>query len=342
MGQHRAAVLSHPGVLTVAMHPSRALAPHEVRLRVRMAGVCGTDLALLRGTLPSPLPLTPGHEFTGEVIEVASDRDAPWLGRRVCADINNTCLSRREASPCRACHRGHPHHCQRRTVTGIIAAPGAFAGELIVPAENLFAVPDSVTDERAVFAEPLAAAVEAFEQVPIGPGDVVAVLGLGRLGALVAAVAQRRGARVLGVGRREERLRRVRTLGIETAVAQGRAVRETIDAWTDGLGADVAVEATGTPDGLPQALTLVRPRGTVILKTTCGLPAAGLDATRIAVDEISLVGSRCGPIGQALDLLATGDLPVERLIEEVFTLGDISRALARAEEAFKVLVRLDL
>jgi alcohol dehydrogenase len=340
MATHRAAVLTAPGTLRVAEEPSRPLRAHEVRVRVDLAGVCGTDLALLSGDLLSPLPLVPGHEFVGTVFETGDPRDRAWIGRRACADINNTCLSRREAAPCRACRTGLAHHCQRHDVTGIIAAPGAFAEEVIVPAENLFAVPDGVPDERAVFAEPLAAAIEAFEQVPVDAGDVVAVLGLGRLGALIAAVAQRRGATVLAVARSEERLARLAPLGIGRPInSRFVDVRAEIDALTEGLGADVVVEATGTHLAMAEALSLVRPRGTIILKTTCGILSTGFDQTKVVVDEITLVGSRCGPMDRALALLAAGDLPVEMLLEEIHPLEEIERALARAGEALKVGVR---
>jgi threonine dehydrogenase-like Zn-dependent dehydrogenase len=339
MATHRAAVLSAPETLAVEERPSPPLMPWQVRVRVALAGICGTDLALHRGDLPTALPLVPGHEFVGTVTEVGESRDEAWLGRRVCADINNTCLSRRETTPCRACRLGHAHHCRRRDVTGIIQAPGAFAEEVIVPAENLFAVPDSVSDTQALFSEPLAAAVEAFEQVPVDADDVVAVLGVGRLGALVAATAQRRGAAVLAVARSEESLERVAPLGVgRPLVSRFVDVRAEIDALTEGLGADVVVEATGTPQGLGQALQWVRPRGTIILKTTCGIPATGFDQTRVVVDEVTLVGSRCGPLDRALDMLATGDLPVESLLDETHPLEAIERAIQRAGEVFKVAV----
>lgn len=340
MATHRAAVLTAPGTIQLVEQPSRPLRPWEARLRVDLAGVCGTDLALFAGDLPSPLPLVPGHEFVGTVFEVGDPRDRTWVGRRACADINITCLARREAAPCRACRRGMPHHCQRRAVTGIAAAPGAFAEEITVPVENLAEVPRGVSDERAVFAEPLAAAIEAFEQVPVDADDVAVVLGLGRLGSLCAAVAQRRGATVLAVARSEERLARVAPLGVGRLInSRSVDVRAEVDALTEGLGADVVVEATGTHLAMAEALRLVRPRGTVILKTTCGIPSTGFDQTKVVVDEVTLVGSRCGPLDKALALLAAGELPVEILLDEVHPLGAIERALQRAGEVFKVGVR---
>ncbi|MBN1476609.1 alcohol dehydrogenase catalytic domain-containing protein [Candidatus Sumerlaeota bacterium] len=340
MATHPAATLTAPRAIAVEERPSPALAPWEVRVRIDLASVCGTDLALWSGDLPTSLPLVLGHEFVGTVVEVGDQRDEPWLGRRVCADINFTCLSRRESTPCRACRFGHPHHCQRRTTMGITEAPGAFAREMVVPAENLFALPDAVGDSQAVFVEPLAAAIQAFEQVPVGEGDVVVVLGLGRLGALVAAVAQRRGATVLAVGRGQAKINRAARLGVGKVLSvRSDDVRGRVRGQTENLGADVVVEATGAPEGLAMALDLVRPRGTVILKTTCGIPASGFDETRVVVDEITLVGSRCGPFGSAIELLARGNLPVETLIEETHPLAEIERALARASEVFKVAVK---
>ncbi|MCA9716490.1 MAG: alcohol dehydrogenase catalytic domain-containing protein, partial [Myxococcales bacterium] len=240
------AVLRGPGELTLERRPRAPLRPWEVRIRVGLVGVCGTDRALLSGALATRYPLVPGHEFVGEVIEVGDPRDAAWLGRRVCADINNTCLSRRRAAPCRACRLALPHHCQRRDVTGIHEAAGAFAEELVAPAANLFAVPDSVSDLRAMFCEPLAAALAAFERAPVGPGDVVVVLGAGRLGALIAAVARRRGADVLAVGRSPRKLARCLALDCGELVRvddPALSLRARVDARTEGLGADVVVEA---------------------------------------------------------------------------------------------------
>jgi len=311
---------------------------------VDLVGVCGTDRALVTGTLKAPLPLVPGHEFVGTVVEVAGAQHEAWLGRRVCADINNTCVSRASTAPCRACRIGLVHHCQQRNVTGIIAAAGAFAEFVVVPVANLFGVPERVHDRRAVFCEPLAAALQTFEQVPVGPGDVVAVLGPGRLGCLIAAIAQRAGAQVLAIGRNPATLRACTELGVG-AVAQAElskegnpAVRAQIDRLTEGLGADVVVEATGHPEGLAAAQTLVRPRGTIVLKTTCGLPPEGFDVTRAVVDEVLLVGSRCGPFAAAMALLEGETLAVERLIEASYGLAEVGAAIARAGEVMKVVV----
>ncbi len=340
----RCARLTAPHNLELVVCPQPELADWQVRVRVDLVGVCGTDRALVAGTLPAALPLTPGHEFVGTVVEVGSDAHRAWLGRRVCADINNTCVSRGSTTPCRACRIGHPHHCMRRDVTGIVEAAGAFAETLAVPAANLFAVPETVDDRRAVFCEPLAAAIQAFEQVPVGPGDVVAVLGCGRLGSLIAAVAHRRGAQVIAIGRNSGRLAVCQQLGVgdvlHTTVFAGDTgyARAKIDELTEGFGADVVVEATGSAEGLAAAQQLVRPRGAIVLKTTCGLPPEGFDLTRAVVDEVRLVGSRCGPFAAAMTLLAGGDLAVENMIEATYGLADVAEAVARAGEVMKVVV----
>ncbi|MGB1014327.1 MAG: alcohol dehydrogenase catalytic domain-containing protein [Nannocystaceae bacterium] len=343
----RCALLTAPHTLRVVTRPQESLEPWQARVRVDLVGVCGTDRALVAGTLPAPLPLVPGHEFVGTVVEVARTEHEAWLGKRVCADINNTCVSRGSTSPCRACRAcriGLVHHCQRRNVTGIFAAAGAFAEFVSVPVANLFEVPEEIDDRRAVFCEPLAAALQTFVQVPVGPGDVVAVLGPGRLGCLIAAVAHRQGAQVLAVGRNRTKLRACAQLGVgevveaEVSKAGNPAVRDHIDRLSEGLGADVVVEATGHPEGLAAAQTMVRPRGTIVLKTTCGLPPEGFDVTRAVVDEVSLVGSRCGPFAAAMTQLADPSLGVERLIEASYGLAEVSTAIARAREVMKVVV----
>lgn len=350
MPEIRCALLTATDTIEIVRRSPIPLEAWQVRVGVELVGVCGTDRALVQGTLPAPLPLVPGHEFVGTVVEVKHAAHRHWLGRRVCADINNTCRSRGDNSVCRACRLDMPHHCQRRNVTGIIEAPGAFAESVVVPAANLFAVPDSVDNRRAVFCEPLAAAIQAFVDAPVGPGDVVAVLGSGRLGSLIAAVAHRRGATVLTIGRNSARLRHCQRLGVgevlhttvtatsSSATGEPGIARARIDELTEGLGADVVVEATGDPHGLAAAQSLVRPRGTIVLKTTCGLPPEGFDVTRAVVDEVRLVGSRCGPFAEALQLLAHGDLAVEQLIEQTFGLADVSRAIAAAGRLMKVVV----
>lgn len=339
--------------------PRRALRPGEARVAVAMAGVCGTDLAIWSGDYPVPMPLVLGHEWVGRVIEIADVAADPQslLGKRVTGEINNTCLARAEARPCEACRRGFPSHCLSRTVTGIVVHDGAFQRELIVPWRVLHILPDSIPDDEAFFIEPLAAAIQTFELTPVGPGDFVAVLGAGRLGSLAALVAKAKGARVLTVLRSEERAAAMRALGLEAfrvASSPGAAPRpsdplapapspllDEILSRTGGFGADVVVETTGSPAGLPLALDLVRPRGTIALKSTPGLAVRDFALTRFVVNEVRLQGSRCGPFDKAIEFQAARRLPLRALIVDTYDLPDLDEAMvAAASVPGKVAIRV--
>lgn len=312
------------------------LGPGQALVRVDVAGVCGTDLAIYCGDYAVPLPRVLGHEFAGTVEEVAEYADRRWAGQRVVCEINDTCRSRGDA-PCPACAAGMSTHCQRRVTLGIDGWEGAFATHVVAPVANLHAVPDAIPSGAAVFVEPLAAAFQTFEMSPVAEGEWVVVLGAGRLGVLVCAAAAALGARVLAVARKPASLDRALALGAEeacTAIEVAPRVREL----TGGLMADLVVEATGTADGVSLALELVRPRGTVALKTTCGLPPTRLDLTRAVVNEVRFTGSRCGPFAKALDALATAAIPVESLIEARFALDELGQAFDAARSRAKVLV----
>jgi alcohol dehydrogenase len=282
--------------------------PGEARLGLRMAGVCATDLELVRGYMGFEGTL--GHEFVAEVLDAP---DPAWFGRRVVGDINCPC------GACPTCRAGRPTHCPQRTVLGIVGRDGAFAESLSLPVANLHVVPDAVPDEAAVFVEPLAAACEILEQVHLRPSSRVVVLGAGRLGQLCARVIALTGAEVSVVARSPESLARL-------PVGIGRALVDAADALA---GADVVVDCTGSPDGLSLAMRLLRPRGTLVLKTTVHLPGA-IDPNRWVIDEITLVGSRCGPFEPALRLLATGAVDVRPLIDARYTLSRGLEALAHA------------
>lgn len=296
-------------------------APGECLVRVRAAGICGTDLELLRGY--GALTGVPGHEFVG-VVESAPAADAAWVGQRVAGAITVGCG---ECSGCRAAGRGH---CDRRSVLGIVSRDGAFAEYLTLPAENLFAVPDAVSDDAAVLIEPLAAACRVLEQVVVTPATRGAVIGPGRLGILVALVLRDAGAHVTIVGRRKPRLALAASLGLETASQD----------LTPSLARsfDLVVDATGQPDGFGTAKALVRPCGTVVLKSTFHgeTPVA---FSPIVVDEITLVGSRCGPFRTAIDLLATGRVAAGSLVDAAFPLDAYAEAFAAASTGKKVLLR---
>jgi alcohol dehydrogenase len=289
-------------------------------IRLLCGGICNTDLELQRGYYG--FAGTPGHEFVGEVIEA----DSPaWVGRRVVGEINLAC------GACDWCRRGLGRHCPRRTVLGIVNHPGAFREFLTLPERNLHALPDALPTERAVFVEPLAAACEILDQVTLPCAAEVAVLGDGKLGLLIALVLNAYGHRVHQFGRHAEKLQIARRAGVATEAAGG-ALPEMAYDWV--------VDATGSPEGLRQAVRMTRPRGTVILKSTVhGL--VGVDTAPVIVNEITLVGSRCGRFEPALDLLSRNLIPVEEMISEQLPLADAPRAFERAAQkgVLKVLLR---
>jgi threonine dehydrogenase-like Zn-dependent dehydrogenase len=296
----------------------------EALVRVRLAGVCNTDLEIVRGY--AGFQGTPGHEFVG-VVERAPGAEG-LEGRRVVGEINAGC------GACALCRAGDPRHCPARTVLGIHGRDGAFAEYLQLPATNLLPVPDELTDERAVFAEPLAAAVGITERVRIGAGARAAVVGDGKLGLLCAlALKVLTGARVTLVGRHDSKLRIARRQDIETFKAE-----EMSDSFARAF--DVAVEASGSPRGFETALRLLRPRGTLVLKSTFH-GTTELNAAAVVVDEVSIVGSRCGRLAPALELLRRGLVDVDSLVHEEFPLSEGVRAFARAAEpgVLKVLLR---
>jgi threonine dehydrogenase-like Zn-dependent dehydrogenase len=286
----------------------------EALVRVHLAGICRTDLEITRGYLR--FRGTPGHEWVGHVVAA---EDPALAGQRVVGEINLAC------GACPRCAAGLGRHCPTRRVTGIVEADGALADFLVVPQANLHRVPDAVPDRAAVFAEPLAAAFEILEQVPPVAGGRVVVLGDGKLGLLVAQVLREAGATVRLAGRHEDKLRRARALGIDT----GAPVP----------GADLVVDATGAVDGLATALAVVRPQGIVVLKTTVAAPHR-LDLAPAVINEVTIVGSRCGPFPPALAALVAGRISVAPLIDAVYRLDDAAAAFARAAapSTLKVLV----
>ncbi|HVF68330.1 MAG TPA: alcohol dehydrogenase catalytic domain-containing protein [Pyrinomonadaceae bacterium] len=301
--------------------PSRA---GEALVRVTLAGVCNTDLEIARGY--AGFKGTLGHEFVG-VVESAPG--APELiGRRVVGEINAGC------GACELCLAGDPRHCPARTVLGIVGRDGAFAEFLQLPAANLLPVPDGVTDERAVFTEPLAAACGITERVSVVREARVAVIGDGKLGLLCAqALKVLTGADVTLVGRHQSKLDIARRRGVET-LTTGELSSSHARAF------DVTVEASGSPGGFETALKLLRPRGTLVLKSTFH-GTTELNAAPVVVDEISVVGSRCGRFAPALELLSRDRVEVDALVREEFPLSEGPRALERAAApgVLKVLIR---
>lgn len=302
----------------------------EALVRVTLSGICNTDLEISRGY--AGFQGTLGHEFVGVVESladvVAADTRSNGLtaGQRVVGEINAGC------GQCDLCRSGDPRHCPQRTVLGIVGRDGAHAEFLRLPARNLLAVPASVTDQRAVFAEPLAAAWGILERTAISEGMRVAVIGDGKLGLLCAQVLAQTGAALLLVGKHPEKLRLAAQRGIETAAIAAATKRSR--------EFDVVIEASGSTSGFALALDLLHPRGVLVLKSTFhGITP--IDTARIVVDEISVIGSRCGRLAPALELLETNSVDVEGLISEEFPLADGVRAMERAAApgVLKVLLR---
>lgn len=288
-------------------------------MRLICGGICNTDLELLRGYYG--FCGTPGHEFVGEVVEADNRK---LLGRRVVGEINLNC------GRCEWCKRGLGRHCPNRTVLGIVKHPGAFSEFFTLPERNLHLVPAEVPAEHAVFAEPVAAACEILDQVRIPRGDPVAVLGDGKLGLLIAQVLAAHGVKVRLYGRHKEKLRIARAAGIATADRRKRLTREY----------DWVVEATGSAGGFWQAVEMVRPRGTIVMKSTVH-GTVPVDTAPIIVNEITLVGSRCGRFEPALKLLREGKLRLSAMISARMPLADATRAFGRAAQKGALKVLLD-
>lgn len=307
------------GRVTVRRTPKPRLADGFALIRLLCGGICNTDLELQRGYYG--FSGVPGHEFVGEVVEA---QDRSLLGRRVVGEINLGC------GRCDWCRRGLGRHCPRRSVLGIVKHPGAFREFLTLPERNLHVVPDSVPTEIAVFTEPLAAACEILDQVTIPCSAEIAVLGDGKLGLLIAQALHAHGFRVHQFGRHKEKLRIAAKAGVETDVVRERAPEAAYD-WV--------VDATGSREGLSQAVRMARPRGTVILKSTLH-GTVGVDTAPVIVNEITLVGSRCGRFEPAIELLRNRIVQVEDMISERLPLDQAARAFRTAARAgvLKVLL----
>jgi threonine dehydrogenase-like Zn-dependent dehydrogenase len=310
----RGVVCSGSGIALRRDLPDPTPGPGEVLLKVRAVGICETDLQLARGYMNYQGIL--GHEFVGLTTD----------GRRVTAEINNACHA------CPTCQAGRPNHCPNRTVLGILGHDGAMADRVTVPEVNLHAIPDALEDHQAVMIEPLAAALRIPQQVTVAPGVRLTVVGDGKLGLLSAWVARNLGAEVTLVGKHPTKLalagREIRTLTLDAASELARTQ-------------DVVVDCTGSPSGLATALGLVQPCGTVVLKTTVAAEHA-LSLAPVVIDEIRVIGSRCGPFPQAIAALASGAIDIRPLIGAEFALDDAEAAFAAAATrgARKIVMRI--
>jgi threonine dehydrogenase-like Zn-dependent dehydrogenase len=287
-------------------------------VKVHLAGICSTDLEIFKGYMG--FRGVPGHEFVGSVSEGPKE----LRGKRIVGEINFAC------GHCESCGRGLGRHCPNRRVMGILDADGAFAEFVGAPVANLHVVPQGVSDEAAVFAEPLAAAFEILEQVQISPGDEVLVVGDGKLGNLCAQVLKLTGASVTALGKHEDKLKLIQRAAVRTML---------LSDWTPRLF-DVVVDATGSESGLQLAMSAVRPRGTVVLKSTI----AGEHKVSLAplvIKEVTVVGSRCGPFREALNALAERSVSTTPLIEKVYSLNKAVEAVGHAAKqgSRKILLR---
>ncbi|MHA1798055.1 MAG: zinc-binding dehydrogenase [Candidatus Helarchaeota archaeon] len=335
---YEAAVLFEPK--KIRMEEKEDLIPNknEAIINVRSAGICGTDLAIYSGDYPVPLPLVLGHEFSGDIIKVGNESIKELIGKRVTSEINNTCISYNKNVKCAACEIGLNTHCQDRSVLGIIGYDGAFAEQIKVPINNIHILPDEISYDAATFIEPLAAAIQTFELAPIQENDLVIIFGLGRLGILINLVAKSIGARVLAISRSKEKLERAQKFGADHTVSNLNDLIIKTSELTNGLGADMVVECTGISDMINEAIKCVRPRGIIALKSTSGITAHDIDTTKIVVDEIKVIGSRCGPFNKAIKMIKNENLNLERFISKIYPLNEVEIALKTAKEEFKVLI----
>ena len=292
----------------------------ESLIRMLLAGICNTDIEIAKGYMGYTGIM--GHEFVG-IVEESDNPDL--IGRRVVGEINLGC------GDCDFCRSGMRTHCPTRSVLGIMDHPGAMAEFCVLPDSNLHVVPENLPDETAVFCEPLAAAFEILEQAPVEPGMKAAVLGDGKLGLLVAQVLNSAGANILLVGRSPEKLSLAESWSIDTSPADGPL----------NGGWDLVVDCTGSTEGLDRALTLVRPRGTIVIKTTVA-ERFSINLASLVINEITVVGSRCGPFEPALKALSDGSVRVDEMISGVFPLEQATEAFEAAmkPDALKVLIRM--
>ncbi len=305
--------------------PTPGLSDGEALIRVLVAGICHTDQELTKGYMN--FQGIPGHEFVGEVVEVsasASEAEHKLIGKRVVGEINCGCGS------CSLCLAGVEKHCQQRTVLGIAGRDGAFAEYLSLPSRNLHQVPDEVNNRNAVFTEPLAAALEILEQVKIQPDDSVLIIGDGKLGTLAARVIQLHGCDPIIVGGSDYKLDILKKWGLKTF----RKSEYPDTAF------DFVIEASGSPEGFDSAVASLKPRGTLIMKSTYA-ESLTFEATPLVIDEITIVGSRCGPFEPALKMLEQKLIPVEDLITKVYPFEEAESAFEHAAkpDALKILLQ---
>lgn len=301
----------------------------EALIQVLAAGICNTDLEIIKGYAGFHGIL--GHEFVGRVVE--SD-DARLKGKRVVGEINVGC------NACELCLKDDSRHCEKRTVVGIKGRDGAFAEFISLPARNLVEVPDALPDEAAVFAEPLAAACQILEQVPINSSTSVAIIGDGKLAQAAVRVIAQTGCKPAVIGKHEHKLELARSVGARAVQIDGAV--DDLKGLIDEIGKpDVVIEASGSPTGLPLALRIVKPKGVIVLKSTHHAETA-LALSQVVVNEVAIVGSRCGRLSPAVEMLASGRVDMSSLVSSRFRLEDGLKAFdaAARPDTMKVLLQV--
>jgi len=335
----RAAVYDGKG-LKVEEVPQPQLKKSQALVRVKAAGICGTDLAIVKGHLPTPTPLILGHEFAGEIVEVGKNFDRNWIGKRVTSEINSNI-----DFDCFYCKREIFTQCISRKAIGI-DIDGAFAEFIAVESYLLHEFPDSISYGEATFIEPLAAAFQTFEMMPLGPDDkVAAVFGLGKLGLLIAQVAKLKGLELIAVDGSEKKLALAKKYGASHVINrfETKDIPKVIQDLTDGLGADIIIDTSGNPDALHDIVPSCRIRGKLHMKSTHGL-ATPINLTDIVVRELTLYSSRCGPFKKAIEGLKTGKIHVNELISQEYRLDDIDEAFASYEKSrdhIKTIIKMN-
>jgi len=301
----------------------------QVLIRVKAAGICGTDLAIIKGDLPTPTPLILGHEFAGEVIKIGKKVDKSWIGKSVTSEINSNIDNN-----CFFCQRKIYTQCVSRKALGI-DINGAFAEYIAVELCLLHELPKSITYEEATFIEPLASTYQVYEMMPLGIDDkTVAIFGLGKLGLLLTQVSKIKGLDIITVDGSEKKLSLAKKFGVSKTINRlsENNIVEKIKDYTNGLGADVVIDTTGNPNALKEIVASCRTRGKLHIKSTHGL-ATPINLTDVVVRELTLYSSRCGPFEKAIEALKTGKIQVKELISKVYSLEDIKEAVLSYEKS---------
>ncbi|MFX1251738.1 MAG: zinc-binding dehydrogenase [Promethearchaeota archaeon] len=296
---------------------------NQALIRVKACGICGTDIAIIQGHLTTPVPLILGHEFAGEVVSIGSEVPVSWIGKHVTAEINtNTC------GQCYYCKNQIPTQCEERKALGL-KINGAFAEYVAVDAHLLYEVPSSLSFIQATFIEPLAAAYQTFDLMPLDPDDkTLAIFGIGKLGLLILQIAKSKGLEIIAVGGSREKLALAKIFGAFQTINRHstKNLPQAIKNHTNGLGADIVIDTTGNPQVTEQIIASCRSRGKLHIKSTHGLPTP-INLTELVVREITLYTSRCGPFEKAIIALKRGNILVDPLISKIYPLEKIKEAL---------------